>query len=71
MFKIFAVLCLMNIGELGQDLCFKTQVPLNFNNTVECQTTLNKLVDYLDADLKEREVTIIFGCKEDLQKINI
>ena len=71
MFKIFAVLCLMNIGELGQDLCFKTQVPLDFNNNIECQKTVNSLVDCLDADLQKRQITVIFGCRQDLEKINI
>ena len=70
-FKIFAVLCLVNVGDLNQNLCFKTQVPLDFKNRIDCQMNLNKLVDYLDADLKERQITLIMGCKENQLQYNI
>ena len=70
MFKIFAVLCLVNVGALEQTLCFKTQVPLDFNNDTECQIALDNLVTYLDEDMKKRQTTLILSCKEDLEKIN-
>tara|TARA_E500000318_G_C3517178_1_gene194858 strand:- start:469 stop:678 length:210 start_codon:yes stop_codon:yes gene_type:complete len=62
MFKIFAMICMLNVGELDQTLCFKSEVPLNFNNNVECNLTKNNLADYLDSDLKERRLTVIFRC---------
>ena len=70
-FKIFAVLCLMNVGETANNLCFKTEVPLNFKNNLECQISMNKLADYLDTDLKERQVTLAMVCAQEEQKINI
>ena len=62
MFKIFAMICMLNVGELDQTLCFKSEVPLNFNNNVECNLAKNNLADYLDRDLKERRLTVIFRC---------
>jgi hypothetical protein len=62
MFKIFAMICMLNVGELDQTLCFKSEVPLNFNNNVECNLAKNNLADYLDSDLKERRLTVIFRC---------
>ena len=70
-FKIFAVLCLVNVGDLNQNLCFKTEVPLDFKNRIDCQMNLNKLVDYLDADLKARQITLIMKCNEDQLQFNI
>ena len=70
-FKIFAVLCIINAGDLNQNLCFKTEVPLEFKNRIDCQINLNKLVDYLDADLKERQITLIMKCNEDQLQFNI
>jgi hypothetical protein len=70
-FKIFAVLCIINAGDLNQNLCFKTEVPLDFKNIIDCQMNLNKLVDYLNADLKKRQITLIMKCNPDMEKINI
>ena len=62
MFKIFAMICMLNVGELDQTLCFKSEVPLNFNDNLECNLAKNNLADYLDADLKERKLTGVFRC---------
>jgi|TARA_R100001460_G_scaffold25211_3_gene50726 hypothetical protein len=62
MFKIFAMICMLNVGELDQTLCFKSEVPLNFNDNLECNLAKNNLADYLDTDLKERKLTVIFKC---------
>ena len=62
MFKIFAMICMLNIGDTNQTLCFKSEVPLNFNDNLECNLAKNNLADYLDADLKERKLTVIFKC---------
>tara|TARA_Y100001938_G_C7766165_1_gene270974 strand:+ start:118 stop:336 length:219 start_codon:yes stop_codon:yes gene_type:complete len=70
-FKIFAVLCLMNVGNLEQNLCFKSEVPLNFKNNLDCQISMNKLADYLDTDLKQRQMTLAMVCAQEEQKINI
>jgi len=62
MFKIFAMICMLNVGALDQTLCFKSEVPLQFNDNLECNISKNQLADYLDADLKERKLTVIFKC---------
>jgi hypothetical protein len=70
-FKIFAVLCLMNVGDLNQNLCFKTQVPLDFKNKIDCQLALDNFINYLDGDLKKRQTSLAMICKQDSQTINI
>ena len=62
MFKIFAVICFLNIGALDQTLCFKSNVPISFKDFNECSYALNHIADYMDYDLKERKLTVIFRC---------
>tara|TARA_R100000482_G_C5054327_1_gene114158 strand:- start:355 stop:564 length:210 start_codon:yes stop_codon:yes gene_type:complete len=62
MFKIYAMICMLNVGALDQTLCFKSEVPLQFNDNLECNISKNQLADYLDADLRERKLTVIFKC---------
>jgi|TARA_B100000287_G_C20186451_1_gene604350 hypothetical protein len=62
MFKIYAMICMLNVGALDQTLCFKSEVPLQFNDNLECNMSKNQLADYLDADLRERKLTVIFKC---------
>ena len=45
--------------------------PLDFKNNLDCQISMNKLADYLDTDLKERQVTLAMVCAQEEQKINI
>ena len=73
MFKIFAVICFMGAGSLEQDLCFKSEVPLKFNTNTECQVSLDGLANYLDEDLKERNVSLMLTCatNKKIEKINI
>tara|TARA_R100001443_G_scaffold14829_3_gene24735 strand:- start:7321 stop:7536 length:216 start_codon:yes stop_codon:yes gene_type:complete len=71
MFKIFAMICMLNVGELNQTLCFKSEVPLSFNDNLECNLTKNNLADYLDADLKERRLTVIFQCGSHIGNTNV
>ena len=70
-FKIFAVLCLMNVGNTSNNLCFKSEVPLNFKNKLDCQIALDNLINYLDKDLKERQTSLAMICKQNTEKINI
>ena len=65
MFKISAVICFLAVGELNMDLCFKSEVPLTFRVKDDCIIEMNKLIDYMDADLKERETSILFACFKD------
>lgn len=71
MFKIFAMICMLNVGELDQTLCFKSEVPLIFNNPSECSLAKNNLANYLDADLKERRLTVIFQCGSNIGNTNV
>ena len=43
MFKIFAMICMLNVGALDQTLCFKSEVPLQFNDNLECNISKNQL----------------------------
>ena len=65
MFKIFAVICFLNIGALDQTLCFKSNVPISFKDFNECNYALDNIADYMDYDLKERKTTIVFKCSSD------
>ena len=70
MFKIFAVICFMQIGSLPQDLCFTSEVPLKFKSISECSLSMNRISNYMDEDLKEKNISIAFICKEKLTPIN-
>ena len=67
MFKIFATICSLSIGPNNQTLCFKSEVPLKFNNSVDCVIARDSVVDYMHEDLLERSTTILFECKETVQ----
>ena len=71
MVKIFAVICLMNVGNLEQNLCFKSQVPLDFKNKIDCQFALDRLINYLDEDLKQRQTSLAMICLQDMEKNKI
>ena len=71
MFKIFAMICMLNVGELDQTLCFKSEVPLIFNDHSECSLAKERLIDYLDADMVERKLTVIFKCNSSMENTNV
>ena len=74
MYIISAVICFLAVGTYNIDLCFNSQVPLKFKNIEECRTELNKLIDYTNADLQERNTRIVFSCiqeKIEEKKIDI
>lgn len=71
MFKIFAMICMLNVGELDQTLCFKGEVPLIFNDPSECSLAKERLVDYLHADMVERKLTVIFKCNSSMENTNV
>ena len=71
MFKIFAMICMLNVGDLDQTLCFKSEVPLIFNNSSECSLAKERLVDYLHADMVERKLTVIFKCNSSMENTNV
>ena len=56
------MICMLNVGALDQTLCFKSEVPLQFNDNLQCNMSKNQIANYLDADLKERKLTVIFKC---------
>ena len=71
MFKIFAMICMLNVGELNQTLCFKSEVPLIFNNPNECSLAKDNLRDYLHADMVERKLTVILSCNTPMENTNV
>ena len=71
MFKLLAVICFMQVGELKQDLCFQSSVPLEFKNKVECTTVMNNLANYMDKDLVKRQASIVLYCKQDVTPIDV
>ena len=71
MFKITAMICFLAIGSNEVDLCFKSEVPLSFKNENICKMEMDSIIDYMDADLTEREISILFKCiKEKAREIN-
>ena len=68
MFKISAMICFLAIGSNEMDLCFKSEVPLKFKTEDICKMEMDSIIDYMDADLTERNTTILFKCEE-LKKI--
>ena len=64
MFKIFASICFLSIGTGNQTLCFKSEVPLQYENFRQCTLDRDKIVDYMHNDLVQRQVTILFTCSE-------
>ena len=71
MFKISAMICFLAIGSNEVDLCFKSEVPLSFKNENICKMEMDSIIDYMDADLTEREISILFKCiKEKAKEIN-
>jgi len=71
MYIIIAVICFMQIGSLKQDLCFTSEVPLEFKDVAECSSEMHNISNYMDKDLKEKNVSISFFCKEKITPINI
>ena len=71
MFKILAVICFMQVGELKQELCFHSEVPLKFKTIEECSVAMNNLADYMDTDLVARSSSIAFFCRPKITPIDI
>ena len=67
MFKIFASICFLSIGATEQTLCFKSEVPLRFDDEINCRIARDTIVDFMHEDLVERNTTILFECKETVQ----
>ena len=62
MFKIFATICFLSIGNSDQTLCFKSEVPLNYQDIRSCTLDRDRIVEYMHEDLVERQVSILFTC---------
>ena len=71
MFKIFASICFLSIGATEQTLCFKYEVPLRFDDEINCRIARDTIVDFMHEDLVERQTTILFQCEKEVEKINI
>jgi len=64
MFKIYAMICFLSVGISDQTLCFKSEVPLHYENIKNCSLDKDRIINYLHDDLVERNVTILFKCSE-------
>ena len=65
------MICFLAIGSNEVDLCFKSEVPLSFKNKDICKMEMDSIIDYMDTDLTEREISILFKCiKEKAKEIN-
>ena len=64
MFKIYAMICFLTVGPSDQTLCFKSEVPLHYENLKNCSLDKQRIIDYMHEDLVDRQVTIIFKCNE-------
>ncbi len=62
MFKIFATICFLSIGSNQTTLCFKSEVPLQYEDIKTCNLDRDRIVEYMHNDLVERSVTILFKC---------
>tara|TARA_R100000805_G_C3501707_1_gene31518 strand:+ start:97 stop:312 length:216 start_codon:yes stop_codon:yes gene_type:complete len=71
MFKIFATICFLSIGASKTTLCFKSEVPMNFKNDVECLLARDNVVNYMHEDLVERNTTILFECRKEIETLNL
>lgn len=71
MFKIFASICFLSVGATNQTLCFKSEVPLRFDNELNCRIARDSIVDFMHEDLVERQTTILFQCTEEVETINL
>ena len=71
MFNIFATICFLSIGVNDTTLCFKSEVPIDFKNNIECLVARDDIVNYMHEDLVERNTTILFECGEKLETIDL
>ena len=58
------MICFLSIGAADQTLCFKSDVPLQYEDMKHCSLDKNKIIDYMHKDLVNRQVTILFKCTE-------
>ena len=71
MFKIFATICFLSVGASETTLCFKSEVPLSFKTDVECVIARDSVVNYMHDDLVERDTTILFECRKQVETIEL
>ena len=71
MFKIFASICFLSVGATNQTLCFKSEVPLRFDDEINCRIARDTMVEFLHEDSVERETTILFKCQKELEQLKI
>ena len=66
------MICFAQMGSLQKSLCFNSEVPLSFNTIEQCVYERDNLINYMHQDLVDRDVSILFVCKDtSTQKINI
>jgi hypothetical protein len=54
----------LSVGISDQTLCFKSEVPLHYENLENCSLNKERIIDYMHEDLVDRSVTILFKCNK-------
>ena len=58
------MICFLSLGAAEQTLCFKSEVPLHYENVKNCSLDRDRIIEYMNTDLVKRNVTIVFKCSE-------
>lgn len=56
------MICFLSLGAADQTLCFKSEVPLHYENLQNCSLDKDRIIEYMHEDLVKRNVTILFKC---------
>tara|TARA_X000001388_G_C2213723_1_gene116230 strand:+ start:422 stop:634 length:213 start_codon:yes stop_codon:yes gene_type:complete len=65
MFTIKAMICFVGMGIMEQTLCFKSEVPIEYDKLPVCVLEMNRLAEYMSPDLEDRNVAIVLNCVKD------
>jgi hypothetical protein len=66
MFKIMAVICVLNIqATTGQNLCFVGDLynGAEFTTQTDCREVIQNIISVSNADLIDRDIGISFSCQ--------
>tara|TARA_R100001163_G_C4923256_1_gene102539 strand:+ start:283 stop:507 length:225 start_codon:yes stop_codon:yes gene_type:complete len=65
MFYIAATICFLHIQTFAMPVCFEyAAIPYKFGKKAECDLKRDQLIDLLDKDLKERQISMVLYCTE-------
>ena len=67
MFNIIATICFLELSTLPPMCLANAYIPIDFETKDECLLKRNILVDEIDKDLKNRNVSMFLYCIEKIQ----